>query len=795
MARPFPEKLTTLPHVPKEFGGDGGHFYKYYDELADELDEDLVARLKSQLDGILIFAGLFAGINSAFLAFTLPQMSADPASDTNALLLQIALGAANGTIASAADLPSASFTPPPGILSINILFSVSLTLALFVSFLAVLGQQWLVYYRKRDGGGPESQRWEQLRRYIGAKRWRLEIILNDLLPTLLQAGLVVFCIAFVRYLGTLSRSISYPVLVLLYIGLAIILATAACAAWDPWCPFKSPTSHLIHNVWSPLVKSAGWIVGIVFQLSVALWCGARPRFHPARYFLEYYRRTGTPLPAPQTPQEERERWMDSVCDAIKRWFALVVNRAPDDEENLQAIAVKRVVCTSEDRTALVYAAVNLQTLNNGAKLRHLTKDQDFRARLFRLCQPVMIGDVDEKNGSWIQQIEARAFSSSLSHLFLAGGSYFDFFPEGRGLIVPIGAEVFIFGHHVLDGFGRLARATRIPCPTQCTRCLRCTMISFYMGLGDVLRSSYVGPRKVDFTGEVFGDVKEALSTYGPELRLSYMVASWITCSGELSRLTGERRLNYADTPHIEEVQNFLGTYRTTANAKMVQHISEALGTLGQHWEDQPDPELYVLLFEHALSSIRDQIQRSEGQPNLLHNKNQDDVLLYRDQAPILIKLGVILRFLEQRWRADAIPGNGEYQDRCIRSAKESLERCTAAELARLWNEMEPSLRSYLGLIKEKAETTSGNTENPNKTTGLRLIFSVFPEPGGEKLIQELLPQELEAYSGSYFAFRDLLDRVESTIRPRNELILEPGETIKRDKEDVAIPSEDTLKRF
>lgn len=108
--------------------------------------------------------------------------------------------------------------------------------------------------------------------------------------------------------------------------------------------------------------------------------------------------------------------------------------------------------------------------------------------------------------------------------------------------------------------------------------------------------------------------------------------------------------------------------------------------MGQSWEDQPDPELYVLLFEHALSSIRDQIKRSEGQANLLHNKNQDDALLYRDQAPILIKLGVILRFLEEPKREDDIPGNGrridgEYQERCVRSAKESLERCTAEELA------------------------------------------------------------------------------------------------------------------
>ncbi|KAG8932766.1 hypothetical protein FRC01_012395 [Tulasnella sp. 417] len=181
MSTSSPEKLTELPEIPKEIGEDGGRFYKYYDELAEESDDELVKSLKAQLDGILIFAGLFAGVNSAFLALTLPRMSADPADDTNALLLQIALGG-NGSITSAADLPSASFTPPPRIYPINALFSVSLTLALLSSFLSVLGQQWLVYYRKRVSGGPEYQRWERLRRYLGAKRWQLELVLDDVVP-------------------------------------------------------------------------------------------------------------------------------------------------------------------------------------------------------------------------------------------------------------------------------------------------------------------------------------------------------------------------------------------------------------------------------------------------------------------------------------------------------------------------------------------------------------------------------------------------------------------------------------
>lgn len=61
----FTEKLTKLPAVPNRFGDDGGKFYGYYDELADELDEDMVTSLKSQLDGILIFVRGIPYINLA----------------------------------------------------------------------------------------------------------------------------------------------------------------------------------------------------------------------------------------------------------------------------------------------------------------------------------------------------------------------------------------------------------------------------------------------------------------------------------------------------------------------------------------------------------------------------------------------------------------------------------------------------------------------------------------------------------------------------------------------------------
>lgn len=48
-------KSYNLPQIPQKFGDDGGRFWKHYDDVADELDDDLVKRLKAQLDGLLIF--------------------------------------------------------------------------------------------------------------------------------------------------------------------------------------------------------------------------------------------------------------------------------------------------------------------------------------------------------------------------------------------------------------------------------------------------------------------------------------------------------------------------------------------------------------------------------------------------------------------------------------------------------------------------------------------------------------------------------------------------------------------
>ncbi|KAG8977687.1 hypothetical protein FRC05_000943 [Tulasnella sp. 425] len=122
------------------------------------------------------------------MALTLPKMSADPVDDTNALLLELIRG--NNETALSLTLPSAKFSPTPHIYTINFLFLVSLASALFASFFAVVGKQWLAYYQTPEGSGGDKQRGEQLKRSQGAERWRLIPILDGLIPLLLQFALI-----------------------------------------------------------------------------------------------------------------------------------------------------------------------------------------------------------------------------------------------------------------------------------------------------------------------------------------------------------------------------------------------------------------------------------------------------------------------------------------------------------------------------------------------------------------------------------------------------------------------------
>ncbi|KIO27196.1 hypothetical protein M407DRAFT_23611 [Tulasnella calospora MUT 4182] len=414
------------PPVPPEvFGQDGGKFYRYYDALADEIDDNMVNGLKDQLDGLLIFAGLFAGVNTAFLALTLPLMSPDPADDTNALLrdnnailLNLALGR-NDSLPNTNALPSETFVPTGKVLTINVLFSLSLTFAIVSSFLAVLGRQWLVYYRKRSGGGPDRQRWEQLKRFLGAERWRLEWVLDDFLPSLLQIGLIIFCISLTIYLNTLHPIMSNVVGAFMCAGLAILVITAVFATWDKFCPFQSPLSHVLPWVGNITYVLIGiLLILIIFLLvSITLWpCQLLVGIIQALY--NWAR--GDDVHPP---------WEDITFDAVAYPFddyygqpidSLLVyaKRAEETHGALQITAIKRALLTSDDAPTQAHAASNILAITDPDFLRLLATDDEFVHRVKHLWKSSYqrARQLMGRNGAGLAGATTWVYRAAIAHI-------------------------------------------------------------------------------------------------------------------------------------------------------------------------------------------------------------------------------------------------------------------------------------------------------------------------------------------------------------------------------------------
>ncbi|KAG8916446.1 hypothetical protein FRC01_003150, partial [Tulasnella sp. 417] len=616
------ENLIKLPAVPKKFGDDGGKFYRYYDELADELDEDMVTSLKSQLDGILIFAGLFAGVNSAFLAFTLPQLSADPSDDTNALLFQIMRGA-NGTITSPADLPSASFSPPSGALRINILFSMSLTLALLASFLAVLGQQWLVYYRKRSGGGAERQRWEQLRRYLGAKRWRLELVLDDALPSLLQIGLVIFCVAFILYLGTLNKWLCYAIAAPLCVAGALVLAMAIFAAWDHWCPFKSPLSHLFQPIMQSTIEILGKTVALPasFMYTTFEWLqhklNARDDpFAIPRNFLEPPSSDPLAVSLNEPADDDRTRvsgfknivWHQFLIFAD--WFKGHSKRSAQIEEQLQIIALKRVLCTSEDSNALIHAATNSRSIGNNPLIKQMLLDDDeFCRRLENLSLvPGLAHRFDDHHS-----VQDLVMITSWFSLVVSAGSVEDLFDPNIRASPESDISEEDYALRFMGGLSRKLGFLQLYfTPQSLAECPDLTGPHYAIAAScTAVVSAIASPDLLDTIGSYYDGRGEPRASWQDSTSWGYAwLEAWtIQLSKDWYDHRGKISVPDSSDPsctwRLDKLRLFFQTYQKIGPLQVVQIICDAIATSAFQWDKRPHHGTYVALFERAMDITSD----------------------------------------------------------------------------------------------------------------------------------------------------------------------------------------------
>jgi len=189
---------------------------------------------------------------TAFCVEAFKLLSQDPAETTNALLRVLILQQLrNSTLSQLTDIDEEQFLPAAQDVQINVLYFLSLTLALSVSFLCILGKQWIKEFQRDIAvSARDALRIRQIR-FDALRSWKVPQILAAL-PVILQAALLLFFAGLLTQLWnvteyTTAGVVSAAVGLTLFIVLITTVTPAHCRGRTPHeksTPFRSPQSWI-----------------------------------------------------------------------------------------------------------------------------------------------------------------------------------------------------------------------------------------------------------------------------------------------------------------------------------------------------------------------------------------------------------------------------------------------------------------------------------------------------------------------------------------------------------------------
>ncbi|KAJ7443793.1 hypothetical protein FB451DRAFT_1295060 [Mycena latifolia] len=217
-------------------------FWTLYKKLSDEFDKEFRDTYGEDLNNVLIFAGLFSAVSSAFIIQIQPEFQVDP----------------NVT----------STEPAPAIVVAQSLLYFSLFATLFAALLAVLGKQWLLYYDSVGEKGTIEERGRlRQRKYDALGRWKFSLIM-EISPFLLQFALLVFAAALSVYLWTIHHILAALSLALTSVGFILyIMIIGSALVWKD-APFQTTFTNLLLSALTSPPKSLHRSIKAMVKISI-----------------------------------------------------------------------------------------------------------------------------------------------------------------------------------------------------------------------------------------------------------------------------------------------------------------------------------------------------------------------------------------------------------------------------------------------------------------------------------------------------------------------------------------------
>ena len=148
-----------------------------------------------------------------------------------------------------------NFTPNAYDVQINVLYFISLTLALSVSSVCILGKQWIREYQRDLSVSPcDAARVRQMR-FDSLQRWKVPQIMAAL-PVILLIALILFFAGLLVQLWNVSdRTTAAAVLVIVALTVLLVIVTTVVPAWvslrhdhSVFAPFRSPQAWIVFYI-------------------------------------------------------------------------------------------------------------------------------------------------------------------------------------------------------------------------------------------------------------------------------------------------------------------------------------------------------------------------------------------------------------------------------------------------------------------------------------------------------------------------------------------------------------------
>ncbi|KAF7344906.1 hypothetical protein MVEN_01653000 [Mycena venus] len=228
--------------------------WSVYISEAEKYDRALVESWKSDMEGLLIFAGLFSASLTAFLIESYKTLSVDPQDLTVQLLTQISGQLANGSTLPAS--PPASFTAGAPSIICNGLWFISLGFSLACALIATLVQQWAREFLHRADmrSAPLIRARVFSYLYYGLKRFGMHTVV-EIIPFLLHASVLLFFGGLVAFLIPVNLVMTVIAAILLFVVGSVYSAFTLLPLRFMDCPYRTPLSiafwRLMHVIQCP----------------------------------------------------------------------------------------------------------------------------------------------------------------------------------------------------------------------------------------------------------------------------------------------------------------------------------------------------------------------------------------------------------------------------------------------------------------------------------------------------------------------------------------------------------------